>query len=82
MACAKLGRSCRWSVRSALPASGGGAAACAGADSSDWQFTATIYGWFPDIGGHTELPLGGGGDIDVDISTILDHLKIDGAGFV
>jgi len=50
------------------------------ADSSDWQYTATIYGWFPDIGGHTELPLGAGGDIDVDISTILDHLKLTGQG--
>jgi hypothetical protein len=49
-------------------------------DSSDWQFAATIYGWFPDIGGRTELPLGGGDDIDVDISTILDHLKMTGQG--
>jgi len=48
--------------------------------SSDWQFAATIYGWFPDIGGHTELPLGAGGDIDVDIGTILDHLKMTGQG--
>jgi hypothetical protein len=48
--------------------------------SSGWQFEATIYGWFPDIGGHTELPLGGGGDIDVDIGTILDHLKMTGQG--
>ena len=48
--------------------------------SSDWQFGATIYGWFPDIGGHTEFPLGGGGDIDVDISTILDHLKMTAQG--
>jgi hypothetical protein len=43
--------------------------------SSDWKFAASIYGWFPDIGGHTEFPSGGGGDIDVDVSTILDHLK-------
>ena len=48
--------------------------------SNDWQFGATIYGWFPDIGGHTEFPLGGGGDIDVDISTILDHLKMTAQG--
>ena len=50
------------------------------AKGSDWQFAATIYGWFPDIGGRTELPLGGGGDIDVDISTILDHLKMTAQG--
>jgi len=50
------------------------------AGSSDWQFAATIYGWFPDIGGHTELPLGAGGDIDVDIGTILDHLEMTAQG--
>ena len=48
-------------------------------DSSDWQFAATIYGWFPDIGGHTDMPLGSG-DISVDIGTILDHLKMTGQG--
>ena len=48
--------------------------------SSGWQFAATIYGWLPDIGGHTELPLGGGNTINVDVSTILDHLKMTGMG--
>ncbi len=48
--------------------------------SSGWQFAATIYGWLPDIGGDTELPLGGGGTINVDVSTILDHLKMTGMG--
>ena len=48
--------------------------------SDDWQFAATIYGWLPDIGGHTELPLGGGGSIGVDVSTILDHLKMTAMG--
>lgn len=43
--------------------------------ADDWQFAATIYGWFPDIGGHTALPFGDD-NIDVDISTILDHLKM------
>jgi hypothetical protein len=46
----------------------------------DWHFAATIYGWFPDIGGQTKFPAGGGGTIDVDISTILDHLKMTGQG--
>jgi len=51
---------------------------CAIADdkSDDWQFSATIYGWFPDIGGQTSFPSGGSGTIDVDIGTILDHLKM------
>ena len=48
--------------------------------SSEWQFAATIYGWLPDVGGKTELPLGGGGSIDVDVSKILDHLKMTGMG--
>jgi hypothetical protein len=51
------------------------------ADSgSDWQFAATIYGWFPDIGGHTEFANGAGSTIDVDVSSILDHLKMTAQG--
>ncbi|HEU4778535.1 MAG TPA: hypothetical protein VFS58_01500, partial [Steroidobacteraceae bacterium] len=45
-------------------------------NSGEWQFSAKVYGWFPDIGGRTEFPAGGGGTIDVDIGTILDHLKM------
>jgi hypothetical protein len=48
--------------------------------SDEWQFAAAIYGWFPDIGGNTQFPLGGGGSIGVDINTILDHLKMTGQG--
>ena len=48
--------------------------------ADDWQFEVTIYGWLPDIGGHTELPVVGGGTIDVDVGTILDHLKMTGMG--
>ena len=44
--------------------------------SSGWEFAATLYGWFPDIKGHTDLPLGGAGNINVDVSAILDHLKM------
>jgi len=51
-----------------------------GTDSSDWQFAATIYGWFPDIGGNTEFASGAGSTIDVEISTILDHLKMTAQG--
>ena len=47
--------------------------------SDDWQFGVAIYGWLPDIGGHTTLPAGSS-TIDVDISTILDHLKMTGMG--
>ena len=48
--------------------------------SDDWQFAATLYGWFPDIGGNTEFPAGGGSSIDVDINTLLDHLKMTAQG--
>lgn len=44
--------------------------------SDDWQVSATVYGWFPDIGSTTHFASGAGGTIDVDISTILDHLKM------
>jgi hypothetical protein len=45
-------------------------------ERGDWQFAATLYGWFPDIGGEATLPSGDGRPIGVDISTILDHLKM------
>jgi hypothetical protein len=43
--------------------------------SDSWQFTATLYGWFPDIGGDAHFPAGST-SIDVPIETILDHLKM------
>lgn len=48
----------------------------------DWQVSATVYGWFPDIGGQTRFPSVGAGTIDVDIGTILDHLKMTFQGLV
>ena len=47
--------------------------------SDDWQFGATIYGWLPDISGNTSLPVADS-SIDVDVSTILDHLKMTAMG--
>lgn len=48
--------------------------------SDDWQFGAAIYGWFPDIGGHSALPPDGGSTFAIDIGTILDHLEMTGQG--
>lgn len=48
--------------------------------SDEWRFAATIYGWFPDIGGTTQLAIGAGSTIDVDINTLLDNLKMTGQG--
>ena len=47
-----------------------------------WQFSAALYVWLPDIGGHTTFPSdgGGGNTINVDISTIFDHLEMTGMG--
>ena len=42
----------------------------------NWRFAATVYGWLPDIAGHTTFPVGGGSDLNVDASTILDHLEM------
>lgn len=47
--------------------------------ADDWQLAATIYGWLPDIGGHSNLPAGDT-SIGVDIGTILDQLKMTAQG--
>jgi len=43
--------------------------------SGDWEFSATVYGWLPDIAGETRFPAGAS-SIEVDIKTILDHLEM------
>jgi len=68
IACGLLGLATLWA--SPAPAQDG---------SNDWHFAATIYGWFPDIGGHTNLPVNDT-TIGVDIGTILDHLKMTAQG--
>lgn len=44
-------------------------------EADHWQFTATLYGYLPSIGGTTSFPAGGGSSINVDASSILNHLK-------
>jgi hypothetical protein len=42
----------------------------------DWQWSATLYGWFPTISGQTSFPVAGGGpSIDVNPDTLLKSLK-------
>ncbi|HSX49554.1 MAG TPA: hypothetical protein VLF09_01260 [Cellvibrio sp.] len=48
--------------------------------TNDWQFSATAYGWFPDIGGETSFRLDGTDAINVDIDTILDNLEMTAQG--
>ena len=44
--------------------------------SDKWQYSAIIYGWLPTIGGKTAFPGAvQSNDIDVDVNTILSHLK-------
>jgi hypothetical protein len=60
-----------------LPASVTAQAAPSGGDPGKWQFTAIIYGYFPTIDGSLSFPAGPGSgeSLNVDASTILDHLK-------
>ena len=52
------------------------AAAQAQASAEPWKFEATIYGWFPAIGGNTSFPPAGGGpSIDVSTRQVIDALK-------
>ena len=47
-------------------------------DENTWQFEATLYGWYTDIGGTVKHPGGviPGGPFDVDASDILDNLDM------
>jgi len=58
-------------------AAGLGVPATSAAQTSDaWQFQAVIYGYLPNIRGNSNFPArSGGGDINVDASTIIDNLK-------
>ena len=41
-----------------------------------WQFGISIYGWFPDIAGHTAFTQpGGSNEFEIGIDTILDNLE-------
>lgn len=45
--------------------------------AAEWQFRATVYGWFPAISGTTEFPPTGasGPSFKVDADTVIEHLK-------
>jgi hypothetical protein len=51
------------------------------AQSDPWQFSATLYGWFPDVHGTVNFPvLGTSQDIGVDANTLLNHLNLAALG--
>jgi hypothetical protein len=68
--------SCLLLINPAAWAQDPGSADDEASSSSDWEFGASIYGWFPDISGRTRFSEGpGGGEIDVPVSDILDNLE-------
>jgi hypothetical protein len=45
--------------------------------AENWQYGLVIYGWLPDVSGDLKYsPPGGGDDINVDASNIIDNLKM------
>jgi len=60
-----------------LPATAAGQAAQPAWESGKWQFTATVYGWFPTINGKVNFPGDlGSTDIHVPFHDTLEHLKM------
>jgi len=44
--------------------------------TAEWSFSASLYGWFPDLKGDTRFGQApGGGSVEVPIDTILDNLE-------
>jgi hypothetical protein len=63
-------------VAAAILAAGLSPALSSAQSTSDWKYEATIYGYFPSIGGSTTFPPpAGGSSATVDIDTIIDALK-------
>jgi hypothetical protein len=49
--------------------------AAAHSADDDWGFRASIYGFFPDIGGSTRFPAPGGGDIDIEADDLVRNTE-------
>jgi hypothetical protein len=47
------------------------------AADEDWQFRASIYGYFPSIGGETNFPAGAG-EIDISAEDLIENAKLVG----
>jgi hypothetical protein len=64
-----------------LPALAAADQVFATAQSDQWQFSATLYGWLPDVHGTVNFPvLGTTQDISVDANTLLNHLNLAALG--
>lgn len=50
-----------------------------GPASDDWQFSASVYGWFAGIGGNVNVPAtGANADFNVDANTLINNLNLVG----
>ena len=48
------------------------------AADEDWQFRASLYGYFPSIGGETNFPAGAGTGIDIAADDLIENAKLVG----
>jgi hypothetical protein len=60
----------------------GVAAAQAPSDSQEWDVRAAVYGYFPDIGGHTRFAAPAGGEIDIDNDDLVRNTERAGMAAV
>jgi hypothetical protein len=50
-------------------------------ESDNWQFSASVYGWFAGIGGKADFPVAGTStNFNVDAKTLLNHLELAAMG--
>lgn len=49
-------------------------------NDDDWQFRASVYGFFPKISGEVKFPTGQTRDITIDADTLLDNTKVVAMG--
>jgi hypothetical protein len=70
-----------FAVAALLPALATADEVFATGQSNTWKFSATLYGWLPDVHGTVDFPvLGTTQDIGVDANTLLNHLNLAALG--
>jgi hypothetical protein len=55
-------------------------AALAQPSGDDWEFSANVYGFFPEINGKLRVATPAGGDVDVDADDLIENLKFAAMG--
>jgi hypothetical protein len=63
------------SLATMLPSAASAQTASSQAQPGAWNFTATLYGWFPSISGTTIFPVDSNNSITADSGDIIDNLK-------